>query len=79
MNQDDSGISVADIMNNDTDKLSFDQLKTIIQCNKPELDLEDYDYDTLEKLFILVAWENQVENIDTKQYSIMRLKTYFYL
>ena len=32
MNQDDSGISVADIINNDTDKLSFDQLKTIIQC-----------------------------------------------
>lgn len=77
MNQDDSGISVADIINNDTDKLSFDQLKIIISCNKPELDLEDYDYDTLEKLFILVAWENQVENIDTKQYSIMRLKNVF--
>ena len=77
MNETDSNVSVMELLDGDKDKLNEEELRTIIQFNKPDIDIEFYDYDRLEKLFILVSWENQIENIDTKQYSIMRLKNIF--
>ena len=77
MNETDLNISVMDLLDRDKDKLTEEELITVIQFNKPDLDISSYDYDKLEKIFILAAWENQVENINTKQYSIMRLKNIF--
>ena len=77
MSETDLNISVMDLLDRDKDKLTEEELRTVIQFNKPDLDISSYDYDKLEKIFILAAWENQVENINTKQYSIMRLKNIF--
>ncbi len=66
-------VNALDVMEENREKLSFDEMKTIILCNYPNMNLEHYDYDKLEKLLILVAWQNDEININTKQYSIMRL------
>ena len=66
MNETDLNISVMDLLDRDKDKLTEEELRTVIQFNKPDLDISSYDYDKLEKIFILAAWENQVENINDK-------------
>ena len=66
-------INALDVMEENREKLSLTEMKTLIHCNHPYLDLETYDYDTIEKILILSSWLGEEDNIDTKQYSIMRL------
>ena len=59
-------INALDIMEENRDKLSLSEMKTLIHCNHPYLDLETYDYDKIEKILILSSWLGEEDNIDTK-------------
>ena len=54
MSETDLNISVMDLLDRDKDKLTEEELRTVIQFNKPDLDISSYDYDKLEKIFLKI-------------------------
>ena len=58
MNETDLNISVMDLLDGDKDKLTEEELRTVIQFNKPDLDISSYDYDKLEKIFWTVPFKS---------------------
>ena len=56
MNETYSNVSVMELLDGDKDKLNEEELRTIIQFNKPDIDIEFYDYDKLEKLLLQLLY-----------------------